>query len=224
MEAALLSRGIGAAAAAEAAALLGPVGCSADAAAEAVRACASGRCVWRELFSTRYSGRPYYHNTETDATCWDEPPSHALFNGRCDAAAFDATPAQVGAVSAALRALQQAAGDAWFEARDTARALLSAAFTAQPGARERTLRPGNAALHARLLQHHGAEMLLLAAGFARESGEDGQPRLRLPQEAPPGPLRCAVARLEAACRLEDDTARGGDSAAASTPEEAAMRR
>jgi hypothetical protein len=228
MEAALLARGVGAAAAAEASALLSPSGCSADAAAEAVRACAAGRCCWRELFSTRYGGRAYYHNRDGDATTWDEPPSHALWTGRCDAAAFDCDVAHVAAVASAVRALHFAAGSAWFEARDTARALLSAAVTALPGARERTLRPGNAALQARLLRHApAAEALLLAAGFRRESGEDGEPRLRLPQEAPSGPLRCAVARLEAACRLEDDSssAANADSASASaTPEEAAMRR
>jgi hypothetical protein len=55
-------------------------GVSADAAAVAVAAAARGACTWRELFSTRYAGRPYYHNTDSGATTWE---ARARGGARC---------------------------------------------------------------------------------------------------------------------------------------------
>ena len=70
---ALAARGVASDAARDAAALLcaGGGSISADAALVALRAADSGPCAWRELFSTRYAGRPYYHNTQTGATTWE---------------------------------------------------------------------------------------------------------------------------------------------------------
>jgi hypothetical protein len=76
---ALAARGVPASDAREAALLSGAR--SADAAAVALAGAAGGRCAWRELFSTRYAGRPYYHNAETGATAWEARAFGALARG-----------------------------------------------------------------------------------------------------------------------------------------------
>jgi hypothetical protein len=155
-----------------------------------------------------------------------EPPAHALWAGQLDVAAFQVGVPTVAAVVAALRTLQRASGEDWPLARDTLATLLgNLASSAAP--KFRSLRTRNAALQARLLRHAGARALLLAVGFAPATLDDGEPVLLLPPDAPLAPSRAALARLQAAQALTDDT-RGGDGdgggSAADTPEEAAARR
>jgi hypothetical protein len=67
LAAGLVARGVAPALAIDAALL-----CAGSSATALALACAStGACAWRELHSTRYAGRPYYHNKETGATTWE---------------------------------------------------------------------------------------------------------------------------------------------------------
>ena len=157
---------------------------------------------WEELFSTRWHGRPYYHNKATGRTSWDEPQSFRSHNEAVDAAAFGLSVAQVRSVMGPLRRLQ-AGQEAWPPARELLAKVLGAIAASPAAPKVRSLRKGNESFGQRLWRQPGGAELLQAVGFRPEAD-----CVTLSVDCPLEPLRLALAHVTRSQRLTDDVGAG----------------